>query len=92
MERGRVELGSPCLVGERELTYPQQQLRDDDVGELGRQVEWGAQLWVLYAGVERPVSRMGQKQENGSHVLGLHGGPQLAAQRLLRGAQRRQEQ
>lgn len=62
------------------------------MGELGSQVEWGAELWVLYSGVERPVSRMGQKQKNGSHVLGLHGGPQLAAQRLLRGAQRRQEQ
>lgn len=74
------------------LTYPQQQLRDDNVGELRRQVKWGAKLRVLYAGVERPVSCMGQKQENGSHVLGLHRGPQLAAQRLLRTAQRCQEQ
>lgn len=86
MERGRVKMGSPCLVGERE------QLRDDDVGEFGRQVKWRAKLRVLWAGVERPVSRMGQKQENGGHVLGLHRGPQLAAQRLLGSAQRRQEQ
>lgn len=38
------------------------------------------------------MSRVGQKQQNGGHVLGLHSGPQLAAQRLLGGAQRRQEQ
>ena len=74
------------------FTYPQQQLRDDYVGELGRQVKWGAKLRVLYAGVERPVSRVGQKQENGGHVLGLHRGPQLAAQRFLGSAQWRQEQ
>lgn len=59
------------------------------MGELGSQVKWGAKLRVLYAGIERPVSRMGQEQENGGHVLGLHGSPQLAAQRLLRSAQRR---
>lgn len=74
------------------LTYPQQQLRDDYVGKLSRQVKWGTELWVLYAGVKRPVSRMGQKQENCGHVLGLHSGPQLVAQRLLGRAQRRQEQ
>jgi hypothetical protein len=62
------------------------------VGELGRQVQRRAELRVLHAGVERPMSRVGQKQQNGGHVLGLHSGPQLAAQRLLRGAQRRQEQ
>lgn len=62
------------------------------MGEFGRQVKWGTKLRVLYAGVERPVSRMGQKQENGGHVLGLHCSPQLVAQRLLRSAQRRQEQ
>ncbi|KAK2490688.1 hypothetical protein MC885_017247 [Smutsia gigantea] len=64
-----------------------QQLRDDNVSELGRQVKRGAKLRVLYAGVQRAVSCMGQKQENGGHVLGLHRGPQLAAQRLLGSAQ-----
>jgi hypothetical protein len=54
-------------------------LRDDNVGELSSQVKWGAALRVFHAGVERPVSRMGQKQENGGHVLGLHRGPQLVA-------------
>lgn len=62
------------------------------MGELGRQVQRRAELRVLHAGVQRPMSRVGQKQQNGGHVLGLHSGPQLAAQRLLRGAQRRQEQ
>ena len=62
------------------------------MGELGCQVKWRTKLRVLYAGIERAVSRMGQKQENGGHVLGLHRSPQLAAQRLLRSAQRRQEQ
>lgn len=62
------------------------------MGELRRQMKWGAKLRVLYAGFKRPVSCMGQKQENGGHVLGLHRGPQLAAQRLLGSAQRCQEQ
>jgi hypothetical protein len=54
-------------------------LRDDNVGELSSQVKWGAALRVFHAGVERRVSRMGQKLENGGHVLGLHRGPQLVA-------------
>lgn len=62
------------------------------MGELSRQVKWRAKLRVLYAGVKRPVSCMCQKQENGGHVLGLHRGPQLAAQRLLGSVQRCQEQ
>lgn len=62
------------------------------MSELGRQVKCGAKLRVLYAGVQRAVSCMGQKQENGGHVLGLHRGPQLAAQRLLGSAQWRQEE
>lgn len=33
------------------LTYPQQQLRDDNVGELSRQVERRTELRVLHAGV-----------------------------------------
>lgn len=90
-----VEQRCPALrvAGGNVGAVPQQQLCDDDVGELSSQVKWGAKLRVLYgAGVKRPVSRMGQEQENGGHVLGLHCSPQLAAQRLLGSAQRRQEQ
>lgn len=62
------------------------------MSELGRQVQRGAKLRVFHAGVQRPMSRVGQKQEDGGHVLGLHCSPQLAAQRLLGRTQRRQEQ